>query len=207
MFQLIRNPGHVQKLREELSPIITNPRGELLHTDLIHLDHLNSVIYETLRMHPPVPSKIPRVSPPEGMMIGDTFVPGNMTVWCSQYAVGRSESTLLGQFPTPYCRLSLLLEEEIYTCANDFVPERWYSRPEMVKEKSAWAPFLAGPYGCIGRPLAMMDLRTTVARIVMNYDISFAPAGDQGVDFEAGLRDHFTVQPAKLEICFEARAA
>ena len=37
-----------------------------------------------------------------------------------------------------------LTEEEIYTRAYEFIPERWYLYPEMIKEKSAWAPFSTG---------------------------------------------------------------
>lgn len=34
--------------------------------------------------------------------------------------------------------------EEIYTRAEEFIPERWYLYPDMVKEKSAFAPFSIG---------------------------------------------------------------
>lgn len=27
---------------------------------------------------------------------------------------------------------------------NDFVPERWYSEPELIKSKNAYAPFSLG---------------------------------------------------------------
>ena len=37
-----------------------------------------------------------------------------------------------------------LTEEEIYTRAYEFIPERWYLYPDMIKEKSAWAPFSTG---------------------------------------------------------------
>lgn len=119
--------------------------------------------------------------------------------------------------------LTLFVEENIYPQANTFIPERWYLYPDMVKEKSAWAPFstgtsrsarladlrltlFIGPYGCIGRPLAMMDLRTTVARLVMNFDISFPPGDvDRGRTFEAKTIEHFTLAPAELKICLQKR--
>ena len=98
----------------------------------------------------------------------------------------------------------------------------------MIKEKSAWAPFsigtsevpriehlfpsspsdvfLAGPYNCIGRSFALMNLRTTVARFVMNFDIRFSPEDDDnGRRFEAGTTEHFTLSPAVLNMCFEKR--
>lgn len=38
-------------------------------------------------------------------------------------------------------------DPEIYPDPNTFTPERWYSKPEMVKHKDAFAPFSAGPFG------------------------------------------------------------
>ena len=68
-----------------------NPTVDVLNQDICNLDHLNAVMYETLRLHPPVPTAIQRTTPPEGIDIGGVHVPGDMTVWCSQYALGRSK--------------------------------------------------------------------------------------------------------------------
>ena len=51
---------------------------------------INAVINETLRLHPPAGLSLPRKTPREGLTIGDTYIPGNMTVWCPQYVIGRS---------------------------------------------------------------------------------------------------------------------
>lgn len=40
--------------------------------------------------------------------------------------------------------LTLITGEDIYEKPEEFIPERWYSRPTMVKEKSAFAPFSTG---------------------------------------------------------------
>ncbi len=34
--------------------------------------------------------------------------------------------------------------ESCFEQAKDFVPERWYSKPEMIKDKRAFAPFAQG---------------------------------------------------------------
>ena len=36
--------------------------------------------------------------------------------------------------------------EDYYENANAFVPERWYSRMEMVKDQAAFIPFSCGTY-------------------------------------------------------------
>jgi cytochrome P450 len=85
----VRHPEHIAKLREEIAPHLTD--NEVSNVKIQKLDHLNAVINEALRLHPPVPTALQRLTPPEGINIGDTFIPGNMTVWCPQYVIGRSE--------------------------------------------------------------------------------------------------------------------
>lgn len=93
----------------------------------------------------------------------------------------------------------------------------------MVKEKSAFSPFATGasqitrnlrdsvesyvrlgPYGCIGRPLALMQIRTLVAKIVMHFDIHFAP-GEDGSNLLEKSKDHFTLGLADLNLIFKQR--
>lgn len=78
-YHLAREPAQVEKLRAELGPLIpdfTNFTQQAIQD----APHLNGAINETLRMYPPVPSGLLRDTPPEGLYIEDTFVPGNTTV-------------------------------------------------------------------------------------------------------------------------------
>ena len=90
MLELTQHPEQIQKLREELAPYMPDSTTEVMHQDIANLDHLNAIIYETLRMYPPVPTALARKTPPEGIKIGSEYIPGNMTIWCPQYAIGRS---------------------------------------------------------------------------------------------------------------------
>jgi cytochrome P450 len=202
---LAKDPQHVSKLREEIAPVV-EPSGEVSNFKLQYLDHLNAIINETLRLHPPVPTAIPRLTPPEGITIGDTYVPGNITVWCPPYVLGRSQyNKSIKQCTFPRLRTLIpQLDEEIYANAKMFIPERWYSKPELVKEKSAFSPFATGPYGCIGKPLALMQIRTIVAKIIMAFNVRFAD-GEDGVNLLEKSRDHFTLGLADLNLVFEKR--
>jgi cytochrome P450 len=113
----------VEKLRAELQPL-SGTNGEFSGRDLQSADHLNGVINEALRLHPAVPSGLLRLTPPEGITVGETFIPGECTVGAPGYTLGRLESC--------------------YENPEEFMPERWYSRPEMVKNKEAFAPFTIG---------------------------------------------------------------
>lgn len=99
-------------------------------------------------------------------------------------------------------RADVTADEDIYEDATSFIPERWYSKPDMVKYKDAWAPFSMGPFGCIGKSLAMMELRTVTAKLVTRFDISLAP-GEDGKRLMYHTKDHFTVDPGGVDIIFK----
>ena len=98
----------------------------------------------------------------------------------------------------------LVSDEDIYAQADKFIPERWHSQSEKVKHKDAFAPFSIGPFGCIGKNLALMELRTLTAKLVMTYDMKFAP-GEDGHRILKETKDHFTVDLGDLDLVFTPR--
>lgn len=84
-YHLAQDPETVKKLRQELDPL----NGDFSFIALEKLDYLNGLINETLRMHPPVPSGVPRTTPPEGLQIGSTYIPGGVTVKIPYYTIHR----------------------------------------------------------------------------------------------------------------------
>jgi cytochrome P450 len=94
-------------------------------------------------------------------------------------------------------------DERIYPSATTFQPSRWSSHPNPLspKHKDAFAPFSMGPFGCIGKGLAYMQLRTLTARILLEFDVKFAP-GEDGKRILTETKDHFTVDVGSLELVF-----
>ncbi|KAM0260623.1 hypothetical protein ACHAQJ_002686 [Trichoderma viride] len=183
-YLLAKHPQHAEKIRQEIAPFIRGSRIEATQDEMAHLEHLNAVIYETLRLHPPVPTTIYRRTPPEGVMVGDVHIPGGMSVISPQYAIGRSEA--------------------IYSKANSFIPERWYQFPDMIKDKTAFAPFSIGPYSCIAKRMALMDIRQVIARLVWTFDIGF-PLGEDGSSFERDAFDAFMMTFGELKLTLTPR--
>lgn len=195
-YNLAKHPEQVEKLRQELRPLT---QGEWTDKDIQSASHLNGAINETLRLHPPVPSGLYRLTPPEGLQVGNVYIPGGVTFFTPQYSMGR--------------------DEDIYPHANSFIPERWYSKPEMIKHPDAFAPFSMGPYNCIGRNckckllnsdrgdktdkllVARMELRTLTAQLLLKYDVAFAP-GEDGTRILNQTKDHFTITIGQLDLVF-----
>jgi cytochrome P450 len=87
-YHLAKEPHIAAKLRKELAPIYT-PGSETEVRDIQDAKYLNGVINEALRLHPPVPSGLLRQTPPEGLMVGDIFIPGGVTVSAPTWSMGR----------------------------------------------------------------------------------------------------------------------
>jgi len=182
-YHLARSQQVFSKLRKELYSFY-KPDSDSEFRDLQEAKYLNGVINEALRLHPPVPSGVLRVTPPEGITIGSTFIPGNVTISTPLYSLGRLESC--------------------YQKANEFIPERWGEKPDMVRDKSVFVPFSTGPYGCVGKQLGLMEIRIVVARIVTEFDVKFAP-GEDGTALLEKSHDTFTMALAPLQLVFTKR--
>lgn len=61
-----------------------------------------------------------------------------------------------------------------------------------------------GPYGCIGKQLALMELRTVASLLVSQFDIRLAE-GEDGRKLLEKSRDAFTLRMEALEVIFEER--
>ena len=92
----------------------------------------------------------------------------------------------------------------------------------MVKDKRAFQPFsqgmpiilcfgqanlsYLGRYSCVGKNLALLEIRYVTAVLVTKYHISFAP-GEDGSRVEKDMKDQFTAAPGKLELRFRKRSS
>lgn len=85
-YELVLHPHHQQRLFEEIRFVDINDLSALRS-----LPHLNGVINESLRVHPPVPTGGYRQSPEGGMSIGGQYIPGNITIVAPRYTLGKRE--------------------------------------------------------------------------------------------------------------------
>ena len=58
--------------------------------------------------------------------------------------------------------------------------------------------------GCVGKQLALMELRTVIALLVTGFDVEFAP-GEDGTNLLENTKDCFTMAMADLYLQFKLR--
>lgn len=129
-YYLAKDPGLRSRLREELRKIVTE-LGGFQDRDLLSIELLDAIIEEAMRMHAPVSANGSRFSPPEGMVIGDTFVPGDVEMF----------------LPIPIFHRC----EKYFRHADEFIVERWTTKPDLIIDKRAFFPFLTGKWFVICR--------------------------------------------------------
>ena len=71
------------------------------------------------------------------------------------------------------------LQEENFTEAHQFSPERWLgtNTPGCVHNRNASMPFGARPQFCPGRNLAMLEMKMVVAMLCKNFSVTCVGTG------------------------------
>ena len=82
---------------------------------------------------------------------------------------------------------------------DSFIPERWLdsSSGKYTTNTSAFIPFAAGPGNCVGKNLALLEIRLAVATVVQKFDMKLADGYDPR-QWEEDLSDYFVMQVGKL---------
>ena len=200
---LCSHPEYQTMLYNELRDL---PMSHNLIDDhhLIGKPYLSAIINEVLRLYPPVPSGLQRLTPPEGATIAGRFVPGDMIISTPTYAIQRGKYSLLKCWRM---RLVLILKDpRAFVQPNEFIPERWYSRPELILRKDSFVAFGYGTYNCAGKPLAMLQLRMVLAIIIRRFELSVPPGMEEEFrNFSEDQSDCFTLHLSPLPLMLKER--
>ncbi|OJJ03893.1 hypothetical protein ASPVEDRAFT_136407 [Aspergillus versicolor CBS 583.65] len=176
-YELAKNPAQAEAIHREITQHEEN--------DVLQCRHLKAVVYEALRLYPSLPTGGNRKTPrDEGITIAGVYIPPQTTIVAPKYAIGRSEIC----FESP----------------NEFIPERWTTRPEMIRDRAGFAPFGGGAHSCLGRALALNDMLLVTAHVVRRYRMRFPP-GETGDHVFLDWRDRFTSKLGQLRLVFQPR--
>ncbi|KAL8752225.1 MAG: hypothetical protein Q9184_005800 [Pyrenodesmia sp. 2 TL-2023] len=90
LFYLIaRNPEDANKIYTELADV------DPMDLNVVStLPHLNGTINEAMRLYSVTPTTVSRQTPPQGVMLGDTWIPGNTKVVSPRWVIFRRGSSL-----------------------------------------------------------------------------------------------------------------
>ncbi|EIN09534.1 cytochrome P450 [Punctularia strigosozonata HHB-11173 SS5] len=144
------NPRPLAKLREELDEALSPGGLQGPTSDLNDLPYLNACIHEAIRLHSPTGMGLPRIVPEGGLTYRDYYFPPGTDVSVPTWTMSRDRAAW---------------GED----ADVFRPERWIEDPSLTKYFMA---FSSGTRGCLGKSLAILELKMIVATLLQRYDIT-----------------------------------
>ncbi|RKP05868.1 cytochrome P450 [Thamnocephalis sphaerospora] len=186
MHLLLENPKCMEKLQAELRQAIPDPDTDISYADVKDLPYLDGVLHETLRLRPVSAAGSERTVSKGGAEIAGYYLPEGTYVISSMVDI----HTVDDIFPEPYA----------------FSPERWDASNHLLADmKQALLTFSMGPRACIGRNLAWLELRLTLAMLLRRFD--FVVPDGTVVNMEPELRFSYKPKDGKLLVRATRRAA
>ncbi|KAK1038382.1 hypothetical protein LTS16_012041 [Friedmanniomyces endolithicus] len=179
LYHCLKHPEVVRKLQAELDEALPGGDDEVPQYEQVrHLQYLEWVIAETLRVHSTSSQGLPRVVPPDaGVDLAGHHFPQGVVLSVPAYTMHHST--------------------EIWGAdADEFRPERWEKVTE--RQKSAFIPFSYGPRACVGRNVAEMEMALIVATVFRRYEFELYQE-------ELETREGFLRKPLGLQVGLRRR--
>ncbi|KAI1811709.1 cytochrome P450 [Poronia punctata] len=183
-FELARHPDVQDQVRTEvLSASYDGEAKGGVDRVAVRYPLLDACITETLRLYPVVPTGGIRQTVNTGMHIGDKYIPPHTIIVAPRWTLGRLESA----FERP----------------NEFIPERWTSKPQLVKDARPYNGFGIGQHSCPGKKLGLAEVRCVAARLLASFEFAHAESDPTKTRTIDDLQDSFTAAPGDLELVFK----
>jgi cytochrome P450 len=164
MLYVMSHPRVYRKLQAEIDAAAAiladgTPPDTLLRT----LPYLQSVVRESIRMHPPAALEAPKVVPPGGDTVTiegeEYYLPGGVNICTNSWGLQRNVSVFGAD-------------------ANEFRPERWLPSCSSPEEDARLATmrrvsemqFGWGKYQCLGKTIAWMEITKVVFELFRHFD-------------------------------------
>ncbi|KAG7637151.1 putative cytochrome P450 [Arabidopsis thaliana] len=153
---LSKNPKAITKIRQEINTQLsprTNDFDSFNAQELNKLVYLHGALCEALRLYPPVPFQHKSPTKSDVLPSGHRVDASSKIVFCL-YSLGRMKS---------------VWGED----ASEFKPERWISESGRLIHVPSFKflSFNAGPRTCLGKEVAMTQMKTVAVKIIQNYEI------------------------------------
>ena len=152
-YALMKNPKIQEKLFDEIKEA-KDQSSDLDYETLSSIKYLDAFINETLRMYPPVTRLIRKCTQEHTLSNGLTVEKG-MSILIPIYAVHHSE--------------------QFYPDPETFDPERFMPQNKGSIDSCAFLPFLQGPRNCIGMRFALLEVKMTLANLLLKYQFVESP--------------------------------
>lgn len=149
--QLALYPEIQEKVRQEIKLALKKFNGELCYEVLTELNYMEQVLYESIRMNATIPllSKVCT----EECQLSD-----NNGLSCK---INPGVITLISLY-------GLHMDQKYWPNPDKFDPERFNEDEKAKRSKFVFLPFGEGPRMCVGRRMAMIEMKLALIQLLSN---------------------------------------
>ncbi|KAL0100762.1 hypothetical protein PUN28_019264 [Cardiocondyla obscurior] len=165
------NPEVQARLQQEIDKVLEESNGEVSYEAINHMEYLDAVISETLRMYPPVifvertcektyelPPALPNEKP--------FTVKKGMVFWMPVFAIHR--------------------DKKYYDDPDKFSPERFLNN-KSYNNSSCYLPFGLGPRMCIANRFALLEVKVLLFHLLARCELKPSAQTTFPMQFGKGL--------------------
>nr|XP_022918849.1 uncharacterized protein LOC111427781 [Onthophagus taurus] len=156
LYELARNKGAQDKLRQVLTESLEQNNGEMTHDVLQGIEYLNMILNESLRMHSPVLFLLKTCTK-------TTILPPPID--------GYPEVTIEKGTNITIPVYSIHKDPKYFENPNEFIPERFSIEAKSSIPKISYLAFGEGPRICLGRRFSIVALKVALYGIITNFKI------------------------------------
>jgi cytochrome P450 len=195
LFYLVRNPSSLDAATSEVRSAFKSLEEIVSGPQMDSCVYLHACIEETLRLAPPVTAPLPREVMKGGIVIDGHHIPEGVVVGVAAYVVHHDAEA----FPQPWAfrperwilpsKPHLRGSKEYNSTNNTTIAVNTdgkqdtkdnnlgvgvngnVSKEALSRARQAMCPFSLGGRGCIGKQLAYIELRITLAALLWSYDL------------------------------------
>lgn len=151
LYELARHPEEQRRLHDELMSFFPD-KDVLSYEDLHALKRFDAVIRECLRLYPP-------------LVLVTSRICTNDTRLTSGHVIPKGSHIIL---PT----WNVLHDADLWSEPYDFNPDRFSERLDGERLAASTVSFGFGPRECIGKRLALLELKAVLSKLVRKYKFS-----------------------------------
>ncbi|KZV28440.1 hypothetical protein F511_03243 [Dorcoceras hygrometricum] len=172
-FRLVAHHPEVEaSLLAEADKIIGENVELASYEQIRELHYLHAAIYESMRLYPPVQFDS-KYCLQDDLLPDGSFVKSGTRVTYHPYAMGR-------------------MEEIWGSDCLKFKPERWLKDGIFLQQDPFRYPvFQAGPRVCLGKELALVELKIVAISVLLKFHVKLAESQDSVPRFSPGLTSTF----------------
>ncbi|XP_017064680.1 probable cytochrome P450 4d14 [Drosophila eugracilis] len=149
-YLLARHPEVQARVFQEVCDVLGDDKSAPVNMQLLgELKYLECVIKESLRLYPSVPLIGRHIT--HDIVLDGKLIPAKSDVILFIYHAQR--------------------DPEYFSEPDKFLPERFSMERKGEIHPFAYTPFSAGPRNCIGQKFAMLEMKSTISKLIRHFEL------------------------------------